>query len=492
MRKTIINLLLCGIASLSMTSCENFLQTDYNEGVDVDNGLETVNNIEYAINGTYYQLFRQYFAGNYAITIGDMAGDMAYLNGSAAHWTTINHYNVTPDDSYLLYIWDYGYKVVDNSARIIKAGKELSGTLNETDEKNLQLYMAEAYGLRGYAMLMMTNIFGKQVKVNGTKDNSDAIGIVIVDEPVEAFAQVSRSSVGACYEAIINDFNKALECYAASGQNGREVTEYLSVAAVEGLMARTYMYLEDFDKAKEYADKALKDSGKDVTAYTEGDYMALYNGGDSNSESIFRLAIDSNNNWAANSCGNVWTTYGGLPSAKMCNLIEETDCRGSLYLKRKVSGSYTYMDGGGKFYFGGGNTAYATNYIVNAPEMYLIIAEANLRGTTTDLNAAKEALFKVAKRNSAVTMDDLGSTKEEVFAFLKDERARELFQEGFRLYDLRRWNEKAEVYADNLDDVSYKFTNFAISEFCYPIPASEVNAGFGVEQTTDWSNFLPK
>lgn len=176
----------------------------------------------------------------------------------------------------------------------------------------------------------------------------------------------------------------------------------------------------------------------------------------------------------------------------MCNLIEETDCRGSLYLKRKVSGSYTYMDGGGKFYFGGGNTAYATNYIVNVPEMYLIIAEANLRGTTVDLNAAKEALFKVAKRNSAITVDDLGSTKDEVFAFLKNERARELFQEGFRLYDLRRWDEKADVYADNLDDVSYKFTNFAISEFCYPIPASEVNAGFGVEQTADWSNFLPK
>ena len=277
-----------------------------------------------------------------------------------------------------------------------------------------------------------------------------------------------------------------------SGTTGRGVTEYLSVAAIEGLMARTYLYLEDFDKAREYADKALKDSGKDVTAYTEADYKALYSGGDSNSESIFRLAIDSNNNWAANSCGNVWTTYGGLPSPKMANLIKDTDCRASLYLKKKVSGSYTYMDGGGKFYFGGGNTAYATNYIVNAPEMYLIIAEANLRSTTPDLNAAKEALLKVAKRNAAITSDDLGNTREEVFAFLKDERARELFQEGFRLYDLRRWDEKAEVYADDLENVSYKFTNFRISEFCYPVPASEVNAGFGVEQTTDWSNYLPK
>ena len=63
-----------------------------------------------------------------------MAGDMAYLNGSANHWTTINHYSVTADDSYLSSIWEYGYKVVDNSARIIKAGKELESTTADSDK----------------------------------------------------------------------------------------------------------------------------------------------------------------------------------------------------------------------------------------------------------------------------------------------------------------------------------------------------------------------
>ena len=81
------------------------------------------------------------------------------------------------------------------------------------------------------------------------------------------------------------------------------------------------------------------------------------------------------------------------------------------------------MQYGGKFWYGGGNTAYATNYIVNAPEMELIIAEAKLRAAQPDLNGAKEALLTVAKRNSNITStDDLGNTKEEVFAFLKDER----------------------------------------------------------------------
>ena len=163
MKKFITRLFICSALAGSFASCNSFFDTEYNEGVDVDNGLTSVDNIKYALNGTYYQLFTSYFAGNYVLTIGDMASDIAYLNGSASHWITINHYNVTPDDTYLSSIWEYGYKIIDNASRIIKAGKELEATVTDTDKAALKQYMAEAYGLRGYAMLYMTNIFGKQI-----------------------------------------------------------------------------------------------------------------------------------------------------------------------------------------------------------------------------------------------------------------------------------------------------------------------------------------
>ena len=54
--------------------------------------------------------------------------------------------------------------------------------------------------------------------------------------------------------------------------------------------------------------------------------------------------------------------------------------------------------------FSSGNPARGTNYIVNAPEMYLIKAEANVQ--LNKLNEAKEALLVVAKRNL-----DIKSTK---------------------------------------------------------------------------------
>ena len=76
-------------------------------------------------------------------------------------------------------------------------------------------------------------------------------------------------------------------------------------------------------------------------------------------------------------------------------------------------------------------------------------------------------------------------------SFIKDERARELFQEGMRLYDLRRWNERGSVYANSAPAIKFTYTNYEISNLVFPIPSAEINAGFGVTQN-NWTNTLPK
>ena len=147
---------------------------------------------------------------------------------------------------------------------------------------------------------------------------------------------------------------------------------------------------------------------------------------------------------------------------------------------------------GGKFAaYGSGNPAYATNYLVNAPEMFLILAEANLK--LNNLNAAQEALLVVAKRNLEITsVADLPADAAGLYAFLKDERARELFQEGLRLWDLRRWGDPAQVEAYNAPNIAFRYNDYDISNLVYPIPESEINANWGVTQTEGWADGLPK
>ena len=118
------------------------------------------------------------------------------------------------------------------------------------------------------------------------------------------------------------------------------------------------------------------------------------------------------------------------------------------------------------------------------------MAEADVE--TGDLSNARNSLLTVAKRNADITsVDDLPATADELKSFIKDERARELFQEGLRLYDLRRWDEAADVFAYQAPNIAFTYTGYKISNFVFPIPAAEINSGFGVEQN-DWSGTLPK
>lgn len=490
--KKLYNMLLSLLFLTGVTGCgDAFLETDYYKGTDLENSLTSVDKIATALNGNYYNLYYYYFAGNYAINIGDIPTDISYWNTKRQHFNNIYKYTVVDTDIYLESIWEFGYKVVDNSSRIIEAAQKLYETVGDEEKTALDLYMAEAYALRGYAQLLLVNVFAHQVKV-ASQDFSDQPGIVVIEKPIQPYEKVSRSTVGKSYEAILNDLKEALICFEKSGGD-RGSLNYFNTASVNGLLARTNLYLEKWDEAIGYAKTALQEKGITNLTYGNAAYKALYNSETSNTESMFALAITQTGNWSANSSGTLWSTYGYTPSPKLQQMYSEQDCRTSIFTWMQDNSGTKYF-GGGKFsHFSSNNPAYGTHYIVNAPEMFLIIAEGNLMSENGTLEDARQALLTVAKRDAAITsLENLPDTKKDVLAFIKNERARELFQEGLRLYDLRRWGDEVDVYAKSPSEVAFQYNDYQISNLVYPIPNSEVTAGFGVEQNENWSNTLPE
>lgn len=493
MKRNILKAVIAVSLGTCLASCgDSFLDTEYYQGVDVDNGLTSASTIKDAVNGEYYRLYYSYFAGNYAINIGDVPTDISYWNGKNNHFNDLYTYSFTDDDLYLEYIWNYGYKIVDNSARAIKAAEGLYDDATESDKQTLDIAMAEAHALRAYANFLMVNVFAHQVKVDGA-DFSSQPGLVISEEHVKEYSDVERATVGETYTFILSDLAKALQHFEAAGSDqGSRV--YFTAASVKGLLARVNLYLENYDTAYSYAQQALADAGITSLATTDAAYKALYNESGTNTESLFYLAIDDTHNFSANSCGTLWTTYGYSPSPKLQAMYGANDVRRSIMGWDDETTETAPVYGGGKYGNYGASTpnpANITNYLINASEMFLIEAEAKLRASNADINAAKEALLVVAKRNKDITsVNDLPSTKAELLSFLQDECAREKFQEGHRLWDLRRWNVKADVYATGAPNIAFTYTNYNISDLVFPIPVAEINAGFGVTQN-DWSNTVP-
>lgn len=475
----------------ALSSCGNdFLKTDMSNAVDSSTALNSVANIGSALNGAYYQFFYYPFAGNYATLIGDLASDIVYWNGQTSHENDIYQFTFQDTGLSSYYIWTYGYKVVDHTSRVIEASAKLED-LSDDEQFELNVYTAEAYALRAYSNFVMVNTFGHQIKVDG-KDFSGEPGIVVVDTPIAAFEEVKRSTVGESYVAILNDIKYAISLFESNGDRGSLF--YFNLAAAYGLAARINLYMENFADAKIYAQKAIDESGIHTLTYTADGYKALYNYGASNTESMFALAITMSDNWSANSCGTMFTTYDYSPSPWLLSKYGENDVRNAIMEFADNTTPTVPEFGGGKFAsFATGNPANATNYLINAPEMFLIMAESDLRSATPDLDKAKESLLVVAKRNLDITsVDDLPATKDELLAFLRDESARELFQEGHRLFDIRRWGVKSNAYAYGAPDIRFTFTDQDFSNVIFPIPTDELEAGFGVEQTPNWQDGLPK
>ena len=466
--KNIKFLVICATFATGVVSCgDSYFDVEMDQNKESETAFTTALDVKNGMIGAYYALGSYYFYGNNVVALGDMASDIATASSSTGHFYNINSYLISDTNSELEEIWNYGYKIIDRTVRTINgAEKVLEGNVNEEDEYAIYSYLSQCYALRALATFTLTNIFGLPYQQG--QANSQLGVVLVTDRPLTIEEKVHRSSVADCYAQILNDIESAKEYYAGDDEINGAPQFYFNLAAIYALEARVNLFMGNYEAAKEAAQNAI--DKRDSNGVTASSYAYMWTSNAISEEDIFTISKSNDDNLSANALNTLYGSYEGRVTNFTKTKFGINDYRIT------VLNYYAYK-------YCGLPTAQAVSNIpvFRVSEMYLIIAECEAK--LNNLDEAKNALFYTAQRDADIEdTDDLPSTKENIISFINDERVRELYLEGHRWYDARRQGLKINVAG---------VSDFDVAKFVYPIPAAEINAGYGTEQNDGWSDYLP-
>jgi len=425
------------------TGCDKFL--DVHPKGEKINMFETHEQYEDALYGVYSELTGTSLYGQHLLLLPEVmsqtftCADYRYAELAEGEMTTKGATSTKSE------IWKNAYSVINHINNIVEHAEKDANTYRHSG-----LYLGEALALRAFVHYEVLKLFGPPFWAS---DNEKKTTIPYVTKysfdisPLLSYDEVCAN--------IIADLKRAEECLsedeslisAVRDNSALDFTEarisHLNLYAVQALMARVYWSMDDLDNAETYAQKVIgsgKFSFRPTSAFVQPD-----NGTFDLKETIFGIYINDEttmmkklniNGSGASSALVIATDYASVYEK---NIGASTDYRLAAWfdvsssLCRKLVNNCFIT--GENSYRGKSILGYD---IIRIPEMYYIVAEANI-----NKNQAKalEYFDAVLKSRGREKLQDSGTalTKELLF----EERKREFYCEGLIWLDMKK--EKKDI-----------------------------------------------
>ena len=227
-----------------------------------------------------------------------------------------------------------------------------------------------------------------------------------------------RSSLKQTYEQILSDLNEAVPLLPDLPL----AMTRPSKASTYALLARTYLYMGDYENALIYGNKSLSLYNKllDYNALNASESYPLK---DMNIEVLLRANINS---------AEMLSSSKRRVSQELYNLYDTNDLRKSLFFKKESNGEISFRGG-----YSGSSELRSS---LTTDEVYLIVSEANAYSGNLDkaLSILNELLIKRWKKGTYISK--VAGSKDEALHLIRQERRKELIFRGTRWSDLKRYN----------------------------------------------------
>jgi hypothetical protein len=465
MKRYILTLM---VALGAITGCKDYLTEEPIMSQSDKLTLSTYKGLDQATAASYAPLASTSWYGADFILINELktSNGKKYIGtqfdtGRLNSWYNINYTKTTTSA-----VWGAAYYIISSVNNVLA---NLDGKGAAADLNNLK---AECLFLRAFSHFDAVRTYAQPYCY--TADASHA-GVPIITEPQDPSDRPARNTVAEVYNQIITDLTEAEGLIAADYKRAgaKNTASVVSKEAIQALLSRVYLYMENWGKAAEYATKVIDSNKYEMwTVEDLTDSECFREDGRSSGEVIFEVYGALSESYGGGNEGICSMTsknkYGdGGASLDLINLYEDGDIRGTLFLHEKdeKSGKDVYWT---SKYVGKGlaNPDVANVIVLRLSEMYLNRAEATIKGGLTEYDAVADITMVASNRGAAASPATASGVLKE--------RQKELAWEGHLWFDLGRT--KTNMTRTDVADGVITEVEWGTNIWAMPIPEREHNA----------------
>lgn len=460
MNKKLIHCILSVVLALTAVSCLDKMPEDQ---VPSDDAIKTVSDVNQAVIGIYAAFKDAYlYSGNLTL-LPDIQTDFVYgVNGNTNTYGDIWRWNdIKPTNTDIEGVYGSLYGVINRCNFLLdRVDGVRKNVTNDNDLDRLDQCCGEAYFARALAYSELIKLFCKAYDENTAETE---LGVILT-EHYRGAEELTRASLKASYEFVLADLNRAEELLELGEDFSGQLydTTYFNEQTVHALRARIYLYMRDWQGAIDEATIVIGDGNKAVnnrkfyalsscnTQYgsTGQSYYEYMWTNDHSTEAIWKVGFTVNSYGGA--LGTVFANYDFssfrpdyVPAEWVINLYDDNDQRVYTFFRNMTTGYSHQLTWPllikyfcNEEFFNYNIVGVTMPKVFRLSEQYLIRAEAyvmlgNYGKASSDITTLRTARY--------TTYGSTAMGTENAMQVIMDERVRELYMEGFRLNDLKRW-----------------------------------------------------
>lgn len=435
------------LGSVIVSGCNKILTQKPSSQLDATTAFTTGPAVNAGLLGCYNAFQNQFYYGDDYTLLCDLEADGLVHTGSYPTWEQVANRAITPDNVDVQDVWDQIYAGINRVNTIIA-----SAPLITTGGFDSVPALGEAKFLRAFMYFDLMRFWGGTP--SGYSDpNGQGVPLVLAPTYTAQEAQPhARATAGQVFSQILSDLNYAVANAPSTNALGRATS--LTALAFK---ARVELYIGMYDSAAADAEQVMGTLGG-----LSNPYPAIFAAKNQMPESIFELQFSATNQ------NGLYFYYFGRDEVATSTSLEQAyqpqDARLPINFYQAPDASGNEVNATQKYDNPDGSQDIS---LIRLSEMYLIDAEAIMRGTSQNMAAALADINAVRAR-AGETLDATNSPTQLLTDILNENRL-EFPAEAHRWFDLRR--------------LGLPVTMFSISDstkVLWPIPQYEVLTSGGV------------